>query len=305
MNRHVYNALWDNNVSKIKVYLEKDNRPFVFMQILINNGRKNLEMWDYLLSLLTTDHMTKTFIYNSQEHTLLTLLCSIGCSSIENKIKDLVNRGANVNQVVGEKKRTALSYLVKHDMYFDALKLCINLGADLTRGHLLVNSSRFFTEEQYRQWHSFHFDKYHHSLVTIGPDSDWEKYYNLSIFRFLVNEIGLDCDDVDPSTGATPLLAACSESMFTGGNDKVSILLEKEPNLYVKTNEGIGIWEYAERQHRDQMFGNDSDLYTCLLEAQWNERAVWEERLRVCQNGILDQLQLPLDQVLLPFFTVV
>lgn len=304
--RDVVNALWDNDVENMKKYIALYNCPFALLKIIINQGRKNTEMWNYLLSLLDAKHMTEPFIYNDEEHTLLTLLCSIGCSTLEKKIKDLVKRGANVNQLVGERKKTALSYLVRHDMNFDTLKCCINLGADPTLGHLLVNSSRFFTEDQYNQWHSFQFDKYS-ILTTIGPDSDWEMYYNLSIVRFLVHEIGLDCDDVEPITGATPLLAACSESMFTGGNgnDKLSILLEKEPNLYAKTNEGIGIWQYAERQDKNQMFGNDNDLYTCLLEAQYNERVIWEERLRVCQETRLNDFPLPLEQVLLPFFTAI
>ena len=83
--RDVVNALWDNDVENMKKYIALYNCPFALLKIIINQGRKNTEMWNYLLSLLDAKHMTEPFIYNDEEHTLLTLLCSIGCSTLEKK----------------------------------------------------------------------------------------------------------------------------------------------------------------------------------------------------------------------------
>jgi len=51
------------------------------------------------------------------------------------------------------------------------------------------------------------------------------------------------------------------------------------------------------------MFNNENDLYTILMEAQYNERIIWEERLSIFTKGtLLDTL--PVQQILLPFFTM-
>jgi len=309
-------ALWDNNVSKIQKILKNSSTcpftPFKLMQEFIAMGRNNVEMWNYLIPLLSKEQMTETFLipeseltqesgmieHGESEHTLLTLLCSKNVyANLEYKLKDLITRGSDLNQLVGERKRTALSYLVRSDENIDLIKLCISMGANPSLGHLLVNASRFVSEEEYN---------YIKESLPSYRSVDLGKFYNLNIFKFLLEDLRLDYDDVESITGVTPLLAACSEeTIFNGGCtiEKVSMLLEKEANMYVKTTAGIGIFEYACRQYRNQMFSMEYDLYTVLAEAQYDERIIWEERLSMCSEGtLLDTF--PVQQVLLPFFTM-
>lgn len=116
----VLTAIRTNDMQTVRRLFDKTEwkqNPFELMIYLIYR-QQNLSIWNFIISLLTRDDMTKTFIepvYN-RTHTLLTYFCSIlhfMDTLLEEKLLSLIDAGCKWDQVVQE--RTALSYLVHSD----------------------------------------------------------------------------------------------------------------------------------------------------------------------------------------------
>jgi hypothetical protein len=83
-----------------------------------------------------------------EEHTLLTFCLKQYKNEdrMKSRVKTLLDCGADWNQMAGGV--TALTYIVPTN-HIDFLQWCISMGADITKGNLLVNASRWLTEELY------------------------------------------------------------------------------------------------------------------------------------------------------------
>lgn len=223
--------------------------PFELMIITIHGlAYKELHTFYFLLPKLQKEDATRTFLLpNGDEHTLLTLFCARAAAyqvHPRDAFCGLLNLGCQWNQEV-QGGKTALSFLV-WSWDNKLIEWCINKGANPQKGHLLVYASKGLTKRQYEE--RAEIEKTHRYLAKNGmtPLADPEKvhrpYNNQRSFRDLVS-IGAPVDDVEPTTGMTPLIAACCEDSLY----KVRLLLQHgaTDSLYRKNKEGMDAFAFA------------------------------------------------------------
>lgn len=234
--------------------------PFELMILVIFGiSYKDPSTFYFMLSMLTKDDATRTFMYGPEEHTLLTLTCKMISGKslyVQDILLRLLQLGCLWDQTVKGGK-TALSFMVTSDSALHDIKWCIRQGATVCKGHLLVYASNAITKQQQEECIAAQVqynDLESRGIITLEPIEvvRCNGYDNYNVFTYLL-DIGVPVDDVVPESGMTPLLAACCENDLY----KVEKLLKKGVSLYRNTLEGLDAWFWAE-QHYYQYF---TDLY--------------------------------------------
>ena len=244
--------------------------PFELMIITIHGlAYRQLNTFFFLLPKLQKEDATRTFLLpNGQEHTLLTLFCC--AASYQNNPRDglcgLLELGCQWDQEV-QGGKTALSFLVRcwdHKI----IQWCVDKGANLQKGHLLVYASNGLTKRQYEE--RAEIEKTNRYLATNGmtPLADPEKVHspfnNKRTFLYLL-ENGAIVNDVEPTTGMTPLIAACCEDSLY----KVRLLLQygAADSMYLRNKEGMDAlafakleeWKYVKEQAKEEYNAEEDD----------------------------------------------
>jgi hypothetical protein len=226
--------------------------PFELMIITIHGlAYRQLHTFAFLLPKLQKTDATRTFLLpNGEEHTLLTLFCARAAVYQVNPrdaFCGLLELGCQWDQEV-QGDKTALSFLVRSGDN-KLIEWCIGKGATLQKGHLLVYASKGLTKRQYEE--RAEIEKTHRYLATNGmtpladPETVHPPFNNKRMFRYLV-ENGAPVNDVDHTTGMTPLITACCED----NPYKVRLLLQHGAvdSLYRQNNEGMDAFAFAKLQ---------------------------------------------------------
>lgn len=267
--------------------------PFELMIITIHGlAYRQLHTFYFLLPKLQKADATRTFVLpNGDEHTLLTLFCARAAAyqvHPRDAFCGLLELGCQWDQEV-QGGKTALSFLV-HSREVDLMKWCVGKGAKLQKGHLLVYASKGLTKRQYEE--RAEIEKQHRYLASNGmtpladPETIHPPFNNKGMFRYLV-ENGALVDDVEPTTGMTPLIAACSEDSLY----KVRLLLQHGAahSLYRKNKEGMDAfafakleeWKYITEDGEEQEVEDDDDvsLHNLLRSVEAEQKEYWTEML--------------------------
>jgi len=237
--------------------------------------QNDLSTWNFILSILTKEDTTKTFIepLYKKEHSLLTYLCSllhVEDLFIEDKISSLIIAGCQWDQEVQE--RTALSFFVHSGYNFSIIKWCIRHGANPYKGNLLVYSSNWITESQYEKYLISQKDDNSISQFTLPVDAcKCRPYSNLLVFDYLL-EIGVSIHDTIHN-GVTPLLAACCE----GNEYKIKTLLSLGASLYTSTKDGINASVWIHRHSTQKWYQYDINPHSLVKIVNDYELAFWKE----------------------------
>jgi hypothetical protein len=253
--------------------------PFELMihMIFWQFQQSDLSTWHFILSLLSIEDTTKTFIepIYKKEHSLLSYLCSLlhfQDNLIEEKISSLIIAGCQWNQEIEEK--TALSFFIQSDSNVNIVKWCIRNGANPHKGHLLVHASNWITETQYKKYDELceYNDQYEphapYSIIRLPLPEDTCKvrpYLNLLIFDYLL-EIGVTIHDTI-SNGFTPLLAACCE----GNEYKIKKIVTEGASLFDQTKENINAKVFINRQCIQNRSRSLKTVFTEYESAFWTE----------------------------------
>lgn len=245
--------------------------PFELMIITIHGlAYRQLHTFYFLLPKLQKADATRTFVLpNGDEHTLLTLFCARAAAYQVHPYDafcGLLDLGCQWNQEV-QGGKTALSFLV-WSWDNKLIEWCIGKGANPQKGHLLVYASKGLTKRQYEE--RMEIEKTHRYLAKNGmtPLADPEKvhppYNNKRSFRDLVS-IGAPVNDVEHTTGMTPLIAACCEDSLY----KVRLLLQHgaSDSLYRQNKEGMNAfafakleeWKHVKEENEEAVVGNEED----------------------------------------------
>jgi len=238
--------------------------------------------------MLEKDEGRKIFLLsNGEEHTLLTLFCAKSRVGQLYHQKDvfiaLLSIGCKWDQEV-QGGKTALSFLVNSDLNYNHIYWCVRNGANPKKGHLLVYASRILTKSEHEE--RMEIEKHHIYLTRNGmtpladPDDYYPPFQNDRLFTYLIG-IGAPVDDVEPTTGNTPLIAACSEDNLF----KVKMLLEHGASLYRKNKDGMDAWNWATLQdwkfkdNEDDTWDNENPLrnVNLLRHFESEQKQYWTE----------------------------
>lgn len=283
---------FDNNDKEVQKILQNtmDYNAIELMILVLHGDHLDLRTFNIIASLLTIDNVnTVSYVFNNEEHTLLTYCLKQYNHNdrMKLRVKTLLDCGADWNQIVGGV--TALSYIVSTH-HIDFLQWCISMGADITKGNLLVHASCWLTEENYTKlYHKFIEDNTHYD-----PEYQLTRFYtpvytNDTIFEFLVN-MGLDVNEPLQENGMTPLLAACCE----GNLVKVETLLLAGASITAQSTDGMTVWSWSKRHMVPNQDGQSQYLLYDLLFSYWKkEKQFYIEMISECimdKDSILSSL---------------
>lgn len=234
----------------------------------------SIDIFEFLLSRITQKEINTTFIATDEkEYTLLIYLCKLAslCKFFNNtlymlieKITAFVKYGADLNQIVGEE--TGLSYLVRLNS-IETVKKCIDMGADPTKGYLLINSINVMPEEKYNDRLPYFEDMNVHLPRILKH----ERRYNQDMFQYLCG-LGLNPNEIQPSTGMNTLIGVCSE----GDTNRLDILILFFKGLFqldidVKTPAGLTAMDWAMRHKDNHSLANRLEIYINTKKNEFKE----------------------------------
>jgi hypothetical protein len=288
----------------MKLIDETEWSPFELMIMTIHGNERGDQVFSFLLSRLSQEDMTKTFLYYDQdvEHTLLTFYCSLifyreKLENVQSKMIRLIQAGSQLNQEVGDERKTALSFMVTADFNLSVLKWCIQtMGANPRQGHLLHHACNSISKHahesrvQAEQWYAEMLNGTNTPMAEPEELSDCKPYENTQVYRYLLS-LGLDLEECITETGLTPLLSVCSE----GNSDKVRAFLQvggANVSLYRKTKEGLDVWFWAEEyKYRNWDQGYTYPLRDVLLAYKEEQHQYWKEMMEEVMGGQPSLLQ--------------
>ena len=293
-----------NNLEKVNELLEDTHFSAVeLLECVMDKWRScALKIFEFLLSRITPIEINETFIArNREEHTLLTWFCykvsrtlkpSQDIFQFKEKLTALQMHGADLNKLVNGK--TGASYLVQLiDLTYMAkariiypIEVYIELGGDITKGHLLVNCIDVMSELQYKKQQEY-IKTINNSLVDpmhfpLPRELEHEPSKYMSMFRYVCH-LGLDPNEIEPYTGMNILQATCSE----GSDDRLNILLESYNGLFqldidAKTTEGTTALQWALRH--DEAFAHRLKTYIEAKKSEFKE-VMYEVHVETIQHN--------------------
>jgi hypothetical protein len=275
---------FDNNDKKVQDLLQKptDYHAVELMILVLKGEHFDLRTFYLVAPLLTKDDVQMIFSIDEEEHTLLTYCLKQTWKNTDRmkvRVKTLLECGADWNQVAGGV--IALTYIVSTN-HIDLLQWCISMGADITKGQLLVHASCWQTETSYAQLYekfiedNAKYDYEYQSTILYTP-----AYTNDIVFAFLI-DMGLDVNERLDEHGMTPLLAACCE----GNTRKVEQLLLAGASMTAQCRDGMTVWSWSKR-HMEMQLCNDQVRYRYrlheLLFSYWKkEKQFYVEMIAEC-----------------------